>query len=195
MYNTQNYWCFWQCPLSGILKTRGHNVSVTEVSLFYGAQQSRCLPPHLKTEMDPVSKTMCTRCWTKSKNLVILSTNCVSTTHFMRIHLQNTTLAWWSEGVRACTCWMWYRQSDCSWRVFQTRGTPIPSAAEILHTLVPGSSSTLLNTQTSILGVWTDQGLLQSNAHGAKGPDLLNCWWNLMNNLWDGILHCGYCSV
>jgi hypothetical protein len=30
-----------------------------EVSSFRGTQQSRCLPPHLRTETDPVSETLC----------------------------------------------------------------------------------------------------------------------------------------
>jgi hypothetical protein len=32
---------------------------VIEVSSFYGTQQSRCLPPHLRTETDPVSERLC----------------------------------------------------------------------------------------------------------------------------------------
>jgi hypothetical protein len=72
---------FWGLlPSSGILKTREHNASETGfVSLLrwrvghtYSVgsltitgplskrhQHSRCLPPHLKTETDPVSETLC----------------------------------------------------------------------------------------------------------------------------------------
>jgi hypothetical protein len=32
--------------------------SVIEASSFYGTQQGRCLPPHLKTDTDPVSETL-----------------------------------------------------------------------------------------------------------------------------------------
>jgi hypothetical protein len=32
--------------------------SLIEVSSFYGTQQSRCLPPHLRTERDPVSEML-----------------------------------------------------------------------------------------------------------------------------------------
>lgn len=38
------------------------------------------------------------------------------------------------------------RVTDCSWRILQTVGTLIPSAAAILHALVIGSSSTPLST-------------------------------------------------
>jgi hypothetical protein len=56
----QNYWVFGLCPSSGILKTRKHSITpVTEVSSFYGTQQSRCLPPHLRTEKGPFSETLC----------------------------------------------------------------------------------------------------------------------------------------
>jgi hypothetical protein len=71
------------------------------------------------------------------------------TTRFARSHWQNTALArWWVE-VRVCTRWMWYGQSDCSCRILQTVGTPIPLAPEIVRTVVPGSSCALLYTRTS----------------------------------------------
>jgi hypothetical protein len=34
-------------------------VVLTEISSFYETQKGRCLPPHLRTETDPVSKTLC----------------------------------------------------------------------------------------------------------------------------------------
>jgi hypothetical protein len=66
-------------PSSGILEKRKHEVSETGsisvlrrgegtysvgplervISNFNGAQQSRCLPSHLRTEPDPVSETLC----------------------------------------------------------------------------------------------------------------------------------------
>jgi hypothetical protein len=33
VYNTQNYWVFGLCPLSGILKIREHNVSETLIGI------------------------------------------------------------------------------------------------------------------------------------------------------------------
>jgi hypothetical protein len=54
-----------------------------------------------------------------------------------------------------------------------TRGTPIPSAAAILHTLIPGSSSTLFNMQTS-----------QKLAHISQGFDFwIYVDWNPFANL------------
>jgi hypothetical protein len=43
---------------------------------------------------------------------------------------------------------MWYGLCYGSWRVLQTRGTPIPLAAAILRTLNLGSSSGILNMRT-----------------------------------------------
>jgi hypothetical protein len=60
---------------------------------------------------------------------------------------------------------------DCSYRILQMRETLIPLAAEFVHTVLPGFSSTLLSTQCSISGVGTDQGLARSDAHGAKDTD------------------------
>jgi hypothetical protein len=34
---------------------------VNEVISFQEIEQTRCLPPHLRTETDPVSETMCSR--------------------------------------------------------------------------------------------------------------------------------------
>jgi hypothetical protein len=74
LYKTQNYWAFGLCPPSGILKNttfRKLDVfpPVTEVSSLQRIQQSKCLPPpHLKTETDLVSETLCSvEYWTTSK--------------------------------------------------------------------------------------------------------------------------------
>jgi hypothetical protein len=46
VYNIQNYWGFGLCPSSD--------------SYFQGTQHTRCLlSPHLRTEIDPVSETLC----------------------------------------------------------------------------------------------------------------------------------------
>jgi hypothetical protein len=63
--------------------------------------------------------------------------------------LANTILAQWSRDTGAYTHWMWYGRSDYSRIILQTRRTPIPSAVAVLHTLVLGSSPTLLNMLTS----------------------------------------------
>jgi hypothetical protein len=71
VYNTQDYWVFGLCPSSGILK----NTTFQKLHLFLSSgerwedtysiwlewtQQSRCLPtPHLRTETDAVSETLC----------------------------------------------------------------------------------------------------------------------------------------
>jgi hypothetical protein len=50
---------------------------MTEVSSFQRTEQSKCLsPPHMRTETDPVSETLCSlefRAMDKSKNPVIPS--------------------------------------------------------------------------------------------------------------------------
>jgi hypothetical protein len=46
--------------------------------------------------------------------------------------------------------------------------------------------------RTNISGVRTDQSLPRSDARGAKDLDSLSRWWSLVNNVWDGILRCGY---
>jgi hypothetical protein len=109
----------------------------------------------------------------------MLATHFVFTKHFGRSHWQNPALARRSRGVRACPRWMWYRLSDCSWRVLRTRGKPIPSAATILRTLVPGSSSTLLNRQTSRKFAPTSAGIY---------------FWTYVH--WDGFVHLSeYCIL
>jgi hypothetical protein len=76
-----------------------------------------------------------------------LATDCVFTTQFAiwktpPLHDGQET---WGRALTRCG-----RGNDCSQRIFQTRGTLIiSSAAAILHTLGPGSSSTLLNMPTS----------------------------------------------
>jgi hypothetical protein len=50
----QNYWVSDLGPSSGILETRKHNVSETLTK-----RPNRVFPPHLRTETDPVSETLC----------------------------------------------------------------------------------------------------------------------------------------
>jgi hypothetical protein len=85
MYNTQNYWVFGLCPSSGILETRKHSISETgsvsvlrwggktptllgpleranlkqSLALSKGPNRVGVFPPHLRTETDPVSETLC----------------------------------------------------------------------------------------------------------------------------------------
>jgi hypothetical protein len=66
LYNTQNYWVFRLCALSGIKKTREHNILETEfvsvlrwwrLAISKGPNWVGVFPPHLRTETDPVSDT------------------------------------------------------------------------------------------------------------------------------------------
>jgi hypothetical protein len=54
VHNTRNYWVFGLCPSSGILKN-----GLNRVGVFL---------PHLRTETDPVSETLCSsEYWTMDK--------------------------------------------------------------------------------------------------------------------------------
>jgi hypothetical protein len=74
--NTQNYWVFGLCPSSGILETRKHNVSESwyvsvlrwrgigvvhwlRLALSKGPNTKYVSSPHLRTETDPLSETLC----------------------------------------------------------------------------------------------------------------------------------------
>jgi hypothetical protein len=68
VYNTQNYCFFGLCSSSSIPKSRKdipetgcfHRQVKGETStLSKGQKQDRCLPLNLRTEIDPVSETLC----------------------------------------------------------------------------------------------------------------------------------------
>jgi hypothetical protein len=74
VYDIQDYWVFGLCPSSGILKNRrtrfGNWIcfrpqvrgqeTPTQLGLLERASLNHCLlPPHLRMERDPVSKTLC----------------------------------------------------------------------------------------------------------------------------------------
>jgi hypothetical protein len=63
VYNTQNYWVFGLCSSSGILKPRTQRfenwIYFRPQVRGHQTQQSRCPPPHLRTETDSVSESLC----------------------------------------------------------------------------------------------------------------------------------------
>jgi hypothetical protein len=76
-------------------------------------------------------------------------------------------------GQKDCACtrwmWLWMENSPDKWHA-ET------SAAAVLWTLVPGSSSALLSTRTSFMGVRTDRGLSWPDVRGAKDPNRDVLW-------------------